>query len=114
MKIAIPLYHEDVAPRFEFADQFMIVEVQNAEVLERRNIPLQCGGIPDRLEEISHRGVRALLCSGFNRNFIPFAHKLQMSVFVGLTGTVDDILCSYLRGELSAWPSSGAPAVARR
>ena len=112
MKVAIPLFEQEVAPRFGFADCVMLADVRDNEIVDRRYLPIRGRGILERLEEIGEQGVETLLCGGFNRNFIPFAQTLGMTVYVGLTGTGEAILAAFAAGEFRAasqWSTAGDP-----
>jgi predicted Fe-Mo cluster-binding NifX family protein len=102
MKVAIPMFNQDVAPRFGFADRFIIAEIVGKEIVECRSFPLKGDGVLERLEEISGRGADTLLCGGFNRNYLPLAKNMGMTVYLGLIGSGEEILSSFLRGKLIA------------
>jgi hypothetical protein len=86
MRIGVPLFGSDVAPRFCAADRLLLVETDGATVLSESEVSLGDGHIPRRLAEVRALGVERLLCGGFNRRFLPLAAALGVRVRWGLTG----------------------------
>jgi len=85
MLVAVPLFGRDVAPRFRFADRFLIADISNGEFSSELYAVMR-GGWPGRLMELKRLGVRTVLCSGFNRRFVPLAASMGINVISGLGG----------------------------
>ena len=85
MIVAVPLFGRDVAPRFRFADRFLIADVRDGEFTSEQVASLR-GGCSDRLMELKRIGVQTVLCSGFNRRFVPLATSIGIHVISGLGG----------------------------
>lgn len=98
-KLALPLFNDDLAPRFCYADHVLVVEVTEGKVVSTRSIPVGPTGGPERLGYLSTLGVTELLCSGFNRQFLPRAQALGIRVHWGLAGNALEVAEAYCRGE---------------
>jgi predicted Fe-Mo cluster-binding NifX family protein len=97
MRVAIPTFGDEVAPRFCFARELLVVEVDGGSVGERRRYVLS-GTWSERIKTLSELGVGVLLCCGFNRNLLPMAGDVGLTVIWGLQGDVNAILDDYVGG----------------
>jgi len=101
MRAAVPIYEDDVAPRFGFTDRLLVGDIEDHQVVRCREVHLDGKGWPERLEAIRDMGIDTLLCCGFNRHYIPLGETLGIRVVTGLTGQGRVVLDRFARGELS-------------
>ena len=99
MKVAVPLFGSVVAPRFGFADEFLVAEVIDREVSRTERISIAALEWHGRLAELQGHGITVLLCGGFNRRFDPLAESMGIEVIAGLSGDADAAVAAYARGE---------------
>ncbi|MCP4606320.1 MAG: hypothetical protein GY847_38385 [Proteobacteria bacterium] len=99
MLVAVPIFGGDVAPRFGYADSFLIAEVADEKVVRVDSVRLEFKGWPNRLGQLRSLGVDTILCGGFNRCFMPLAEDLGIQVLAGLRGEANQILETFARGE---------------
>ena len=99
MRVAIPLFGKDVAPRFGFADAYLVATVDAEKVLSTEQVQNTGQGWPHRMDQLKDIGVKVLLCGGFNRKFLPLAEDLGIRVFAGLTGDARACVEAFARGE---------------
>ena len=95
MIVAVPLFGPDVAPRFCFADQILVVELVDSREVARQQVEATGLPWPDRLRLLNRHGVELLLCSGFNRQLLPVARGFGINVVWGLCGDVEELLERY-------------------
>lgn len=100
MRAAVPMFEENVAPRFGFADRFLIGDIDQHRVVHAEEVRIDFGGWPARLEAIRHLGVDVLLCCGFNRHYLPLCDTLGVRVIAGLTGDGRALLDSFASDRL--------------
>jgi predicted Fe-Mo cluster-binding NifX family protein len=110
MLVAVPLFGQDVAPRFGFADSFLVGEISDKQFLGDKVVQIPPGCWPDRLGELKDLGVEVLLCGGFNRAFIPLAEDFGIEVLAGFTGDARRLAEAFARGE--AIPTFPCPGMA--
>jgi len=99
--LAVPLFGDEVAPRFCAADEVLVVEIGEGGAAEKaRRLSLK--GLPwsTRLDRVAAEGVTILLCCGFNRRFLARAESLGMRVIWGLAGTASELVTAHLSGDL--------------
>jgi predicted Fe-Mo cluster-binding NifX family protein len=112
--LAIALFGESISPRFCFAPQAWIISVENGEVRQHRMIALGEPDLSRRLEGLAEAEVGTLLCGGINRESLPYAAELGISVIWGLFGNRRELLDAYLRGDLTSFAQASSPCVRRR
>jgi hypothetical protein len=99
-KLALPLFNDDLAPRFCYADHVLVVEVSDDAVISARPVPMGRGGGSERLGYLSTLGVTDLLCGGFNRQFLPRATAVGIRVQWGLAGNALQVAEAFCCDEL--------------
>lgn len=98
MRIAVPLFDDDVAPRFCAARSVLIVDVQGEDRSRTDVRELPQGSLPQRLGMLGDLRVTHLLCGGFNRRFLPMAEGLGMKVEWGIWGNAQEAVRDYSQG----------------
>ncbi len=99
MRVAIPLFGSDIAPRFGFADVFLIAVTEESSVIRTELVSIDIGSWAGRLAHLKDLHTEVLLCGGFNRAFVPLAEDLGIAIFAGLFGDAQRTLEAYARGE---------------
>ncbi len=112
MLVAVPLFGQDVAPRFGFADSFLIAEIEDRQLVRTDQVATVADGWANRLGELRDLEVEVLLCGGFNRAFVPLAEDLGISILAGLAGNARQIVEAFARGE--AMPNLFCDGMAHR
>jgi predicted Fe-Mo cluster-binding NifX family protein len=102
MKVAVPLFEEEVAPRFCFARELLVATVEEGKVTARERLLVESLPWPDRIRRLGELGVTVVLAGGFDRCQAPMAHARGMRIISGLGGTADEALRAFCAGELSA------------
>ena len=102
LRVAIPLFGAEVAPRFGFSRSLLLADIAEGEVTRRHQVDVTDLCWSERLTLMARQQVRLLVCGGFNRRFLPFAGRLGIQVSWGHCGDVDEVLgglCSDLQGQ---------------
>lgn len=100
MKIAIPKCRRRIAPLFEVAERFLIVDL-NRSLIGYTN-PLRTWRADDLLIDEKCRalraeGVQVLLCGALSKTWERYLVELGIEVHSFLLGNVDDTLAIFLR-----------------
>jgi hypothetical protein len=105
--IAVPLFGDDVAPRFCFASELLVAEVAGGAVRSRQRVAVQGLDGPERIRLLNRLGVTLVLASGFNRRVLPMARAHGIEIIWGLTGNAEGILRALCNGELDPQMARG-------
>jgi predicted Fe-Mo cluster-binding NifX family protein len=97
--LAIPVSGDEIAPRFNSANWFLIVDMDRGNTHAPKTFFLPDISWSCRLQQLSEVGVTVLLCGGFNRRFLPFAKCLGIRVLPGYRGTSENIIAAFFKDE---------------
>lgn len=100
MRVAVPVFGEDVAPRFCFAREMLVVDLEEGRETGRRFVMFGNGRWAQRIRLLEDLGVDVLLCGGFNRRLQPAAEQAGIRVLWGQRGEAEAILEAYRAGTL--------------
>ena len=103
MRVAVPLFGEEVAPRFCFAEQMLVAEVEDGAVATRTRVGLGAQVWSERLSLLADSGIDVLLCGGFPRRYESFASSVGINVIAGLAGRAEKLVDAYAVGEIERW-----------
>lgn len=88
--MALPLFEDDISPRFCFAKSALIVEWNGSQAATIGKVRLGNTPYPARLELLANRSVRWLLCGSFPRERLVDATRCGIAVCCGIRGTVPE------------------------
>jgi predicted Fe-Mo cluster-binding NifX family protein len=100
MRIAMPVFHDQIAMVMDFAQQVLIVDVEAGEEISRKIIELQ-QIIPAKVGVLVDHGVDLLICGALSRPFAAMVFHSGIDTIPFITGGIDDILKAYLEGRLA-------------
>ena len=100
MLIAVPLFQNEVSPRFGCCRQFLFATVEDNQVVARE--VRDSGSVePWHLVQfLVSQSVERVICGGINRRFLDQMHERGIKVTWGVIGTAEDALAAFLEGTL--------------
>lgn len=92
MKILLSVNHGEIAPVFDVAGSFILLEIIDGKVLSQTELELShcCG--PARIFSLAETGVEILVCGAISRQLSLIAESCGISVYSFLTGKVKQII----------------------
>lgn len=100
MKLAIPVWNDCVSNVFDFAHRLRLFEIDNDEVVARREVELKAQSVPQRAGRLSTLDVDVLVCGAISRPLACMITDLGIEVLAFVTGRVDEVLKAYMSGQL--------------
>ena len=100
MKIAIPLFHNRVSPRFDFAPTLMVATVERKQIVEQKEISLKNYTLPQRSTLLQDLGVTTLICGGVQGFLARSLGNKNVQVIAPVAGEASEVLQRFLRGNL--------------
>lgn len=100
MQVAIPLFGDEVSPRFGCSTQFLVATVQGngAEREEVKDVNrLAPWQFPEFLASL---GVATVICGGVHRRFQEEMERRGIEVIWGVIGPASEALAAFLNGTL--------------
>ena len=102
MKVAIPRMGETVAPCFEYCATMAIFTVSETGGVEQVDFPLRSREPFDRVRLLKDQQVDTVICGGMQAFYEDLLKASGFEVVSWVSGSIDQLLASYLRGELES------------
>jgi len=102
MKIAIPAFQSKVSPRFDTAQELVLLEVVDGNVIHRERQPLQADSAAGKIKILLEQGVDTLICGGIDRLSQQQIGFNRIEVYSWVTGEIDDAVSCFLRNGLNS------------
>ena len=103
-ELLIPLYENEVAPRFDQTTDVLLVRVTPSlgakPVTEERVVVLARASAEEVCRLILNEHVKTVLCAGIEEEHYQFLTWKGVRVIDDVIGPVDQVLATYLAGEL--------------
>jgi predicted Fe-Mo cluster-binding NifX family protein len=100
VKVAIPRLGESIAPCFEYSANFAIFTVKEGHVVEQIDFPLHSKDPFDRVRLLRDQKVDTIICGGVMEKFEDLLKTSGIQVISWVSGSVEDLLNLFLRGQL--------------
>jgi predicted Fe-Mo cluster-binding NifX family protein len=107
MIIAIALFGSRVSPRFDYAQNFLLVEVKNGEVQNRKEISSNSWVFWERVAKLSDFGVDTLICGAIDKVSRQQLEFSGIKIYCWVTGEAEDALSCLLKDKLESGVMAG-------
>jgi Mrp family chromosome partitioning ATPase/predicted Fe-Mo cluster-binding NifX family protein len=102
MKIAVASENKMVTEHFGHCEGFMIFDTENSKIVKSELIP-NPGHKPGFLPNFLHdKGVNVIISGGMGGGAIEIFNEKNIEVITGAKGNAEDVVISYLKGELKS------------
>ncbi|WP_027184298.1 NifB/NifX family molybdenum-iron cluster-binding protein [Desulfovibrio inopinatus] len=102
-KVLIPLHENDVAPRFDLADEVWVGVVdEEAGVSEEHTVVLPQASAEGLCAMILHEHIDIVVCCGIEEEYYQYLVWKHVDVYDSVVGTVDQVVSALLQKKLAA------------
>jgi len=106
-RLAIPAFHDSVAPRFETAESFYVCDIHdnkssNGEIV----LCSGCMGF-GRIQLLQDHGIRVLICNGIKNFYRDLLASINIEVIDTISLPLNDVIDRFLSGSLKASTRTG-------
>lgn len=95
-KVAIPLFGTRISPHFTYADMALLVEIENGEVAQSREIALGQTDELQRIQYLKSLEIDTLICGGISNIAEHMLAEQAVNVISWVTGEARDALEQFL------------------
>jgi len=100
-KLLIPLYENDVAPRFDLATEVLIVTcIGKVDPVNKRIVVLPRASAEQLCHLIFAEGIQTVVCSGIEDDYYQYLSWKRIEVIDSVIGSSESALKRYLEGTL--------------
>jgi len=101
MKIAVPVWQGNVSNVFDFAQNLLVVEIENdVETGRNERVLAKQNGL-QRVAKLKQLEVNVLICGAISRSLAYMLSSSGIDVLPFVTGSIERILTAYKTGNLS-------------
>lgn len=104
-KLMIPLYYDDVAPRFDLATEVRMIFIEDEDgtpvIKDDKVVVLSNPSGETLCRLVLADAVTAVICAGIDEEYFQFLEWKKVSVMDGVSGPSDQVLARYLEGSLT-------------
>ena len=96
LRIAIPIFRARVSPVFDECTRVLLVDIENDQEIERKEIYLDELSLTERLSILQKSGVSTVICGGISDLLQNMLQSAKISLFTGIAGEVDQVLAAFM------------------
>lgn len=96
MKIAIPVFHTKISPRFDQTQGFVLLETNNASIVARENLTTKGWSVIAKMKQLLELEVDTLICGGIDRASLQYLNFNGVKIYSWVTGEIDDAVTCFL------------------
>lgn len=100
MRIAVPIWEDKISPVLDAASRLLVIDLENRRESSRFEIYLDEQDLTRRCYRMKGLGVDILICGAVSRPFMRMLDASGIEIIPGITGPTEDVLQSYLHGNL--------------
>lgn len=101
-KLLIPLFNDEVAPRFDMATDVMMVKINSGGEIAERIIVLPQASADDLCALATSDNTDAVICGGIDDEHYQYLVWKGITVLDDVIGPVDNVIKTYKVGNLTA------------
>lgn len=101
-KVIIPLYCEEVAPRFDLASETFIATISGKKVEEKKYMVLKRPSAEDLCHFILTENINTLICNAIDDEYCHFLKWKKVLIIDNVAGTLADAFDNYLNNTLKS------------
>jgi predicted Fe-Mo cluster-binding NifX family protein len=102
MRIAIPVFENRISPRFDCAPAFLLYDIAEEKVAERKEIACPGWNDMERVSQLKDLGVNTLICGGLPNHLLVNLMNNGIKVIPWVAGSASVALDLFLRGRLDS------------
>jgi len=100
MKTAIALFGERVSPRFDCAQDFMVINVNHGRITKRQREKIRDWMSIVKVKRLADLDVETLICGGVDEKSVEYLRFMGIRVVANVKGGAEDAVSSFLDGGL--------------
>lgn len=102
MKIAIPIFHTKISPRFDSTQGFVLLQIEKSNVMKREKLPTKDWPLTAKIKQLVDLGIDTLICGGIDLESLQNLNFNGIHVYSWITGEVEDAVTCFLNQELES------------
>jgi len=101
MIVAITIFKDEIAPCFEAAKRFQVLEIEDSRIISKKHLECRAKGPIARLRLLKEAEVDVVICNGIRSFYKDMLEAENRVVYKDVTGKIKKALDLFLSGEIS-------------
>lgn len=102
-RVLIPIYREEVHPRFDRAGEILLVTFsEDGQVVERKNLVLAQPSADEICNHVLRERITHVICGAIEEEYYHYLRWKRIDVLDFVAGPVEEALGRFIRGELKS------------
>jgi len=97
VRVAVATFGERVSPRFDCAQTFLVVTVDESHLSQRQHVFAVDWGPHERINRLVALGIEAVVCGGIDLRSAELLQSAGVKLYARRTGRIEDVLTSLFR-----------------
>jgi predicted Fe-Mo cluster-binding NifX family protein len=102
MKIAIPVFHTKISPRFDSTQGFILLQIEDNNVIQREKLPTKGWPASAKIKQLVDLAVDILICGGIDLNSMQQLNFNGIKIYSWITGEIEDAVTRFLNQGLES------------
>lgn len=113
MRVALTIWNGRISPVFDVASRFLFLDIENNVIKARNEEGYDDIDCVRKVARIAGAGVKVMICGAVSRPLFDMLTASGIEVFPFITGSIDEVVEAYMKGNLSA-PALAMPGCCGR
>jgi len=110
IKIALPLFHHRVAPRFDSGSgTIRVIEIRNQRIQQSDDLLFLDVNPLEKMHQLARIGVSIIICGGLTETCAQELEFLNIQVYPWISGDAEEVIKLFLSHKLPKYPVANLP-----
>ena len=102
MKVAIPVFHTKISPRFDSTQGFLLLQIENSDVIKREKLPTKNWPSSAKIKQLVELEIDTLICGGIDLESMQQLNFNGIKIYSWITGEIEDAVTRFLNQGLES------------
>ncbi len=102
MKVAIPVFHTKISPRFDSTQGFILLQIEKSDVIKREKLPTKNWPSSAKIKQLVDLEIDTLICGGIDLESLQQLHFNGIKIYSWITGEIEDAVTRFLNQGLES------------
>lgn len=100
MLVALTIFKDEIAPCFEAAKRFQVLEIEDCKIISEKYLECQAKGPIARLRLLKEAGIDVVICNGIRSFYKDMLEAENRTVYKDVTGKIKKAIELLLKGDI--------------
>jgi predicted Fe-Mo cluster-binding NifX family protein len=102
MKVAIPVFHTKISPRFDSSQEFLLLQIDKDDVTRRENLSTRNWPSSAKIKQLVDLEIDTLICGGIDLESMQQLNFNGIKIYSWITGEIEDAVTLFINQGLES------------